>query len=114
METKYYFDNGSCYITIYGPMTNTTLVRIKDRVKDALKEEVREVWVNCEAMTDVDLSILGSLALYQHVLEERNVKLTLLHLNPQQQNILVKNQLDTILPVANETALPLAHDWNKI
>ena len=114
METRYYLENGSCYITIYGPMTNTTLVRIKDRVKDALKEGVREVWVNCEAMTDVDLSILGSLALYQHVLEERNVKLTLLHLNPQQQNILVKNQLDTILPVANETELPLAHNWNKI
>ncbi|ARS35599.1 hypothetical protein [Pontibacter actiniarum] len=101
MKTTYTFRNGLCHISLQGVLTAAGLFKLKRIFKLALAEDIREIWINCAELTDVELPVLTNLTLYQHVLEEKNITLLFTSLTPYLHSLLAKHHLDVALSVAD-------------
>lgn len=95
-----------CCISLEGHVSAGDVPGIKRVLQLALAQEVKQIWINCRGLTDVEAELLYRLALYQHLLQQQQVNLQLLHLSTHLHLLLVSSQLDHILPEADNATLP--------
>jgi anti-sigma B factor antagonist len=88
-------------ISLRGELDASTSILVDRAIDKALRNNITQLWVDCEGLRYISSTGLGVFMSYIKILKERNVEMKMCGMNPRVLNVFTILGLDTVIPVVN-------------
>ncbi len=99
IDSKVLIDRNSYEILLKGDLDISSAEKFKSEVKELLKSEVRDVYLNCKDLDYIDSTGIGSIISILNVVREKNKNIFILNSSNSMKKLMKISGLDKVIEV---------------